>query len=285
MAVTVGVFSDTRRLTLEALCDTFAPSLESDESDPVLRDFYARSAADLGVAAQLEGLFAAALVPEEIEAFGLLLDGFAALDFLAQPLEARTALVHAVAASSPEAKFGVRQLRALTLFFFYGLPDENGHNDNWDALGYPGPPSAPPTPEQAPKTIPIEQLEGEEATLTADVCIVGSGAGGGVIAAELTRAGRSVVVLEMGQYRNESDFKQLELPGFLEMYLGGGLIGSEDGSMSILAGSTLGGGTVVNYMNCIRTPQPIREEWAAMGVQGIDAPDYERHIDAIWERL
>ena len=38
--------------------------------------------------------------------------------------------------------------------------------------------------------------------------------------------------------------------------------------MSILAGSTLGGGTVVNYMNCIRTPQPIREEWAAMGVEG-----------------
>ena len=55
--------------------------------------------------------------------------------------------------------------------------------------------------------------------------------------------------------------------------------------MSILAGSTLGGGTVVNYMNCIRTPQPIREEWAAMGVEGIDQPDYERHIDSIWERL
>ena len=115
--------------------------------------------------------------------------------------------------------------------------------------------------------------------------LIGSGAGGGVIAAELARAGRSVVVLEMGQYRNEADFKALELPGFLELYLGGGLASSQDGSMSILAGSTLGGGTVVNYMNCIRTPQPIREEWAAMGVEGIDQPDYERHIDSIWERL
>ncbi len=115
--------------------------------------------------------------------------------------------------------------------------------------------------------------------------MVGSGAGGGVIAAELQRAGRSVLVLEMGQYRNESDFKQLELPGMLELYLGGGLTGSEDGSISIFAGSTLGGGTVVNYMNCIRTPEHIRREWAAAGIEGIDEPGYDAHIDAVWERL
>ena len=117
------------------------------------------------------------------------------------------------------------------------------------------------------------------------MCVVGSGAGGGVIAAELQRAGHSVVVLEMGQYRNESDFKQLELAGMLELYLGGGLAASEDGSIGILAGSTLGGGTVVNYMNCIRTPERIRREWASMGIDGLDSPDFDRHIEAIWERL
>jgi hypothetical protein len=46
----------------------------------------------------------------------------------------------------------------------------------------------------------------------------------------------------MGAYRNEADFKRLELPGMLELYLGGGIVGSEDGSISIFAGSTLGGG-------------------------------------------
>ena len=40
------------------------------------------------------------------------------------------------------------------------------------------------------------------------------------MAAELARGGRSVVVLEMGGYRNEADFKQLELPGMFELYLG-----------------------------------------------------------------
>jgi choline dehydrogenase-like flavoprotein len=200
-------------------------------------------------------------------------------------LPSRTELVHAVAASSPEAKLGVRQLRALTFLFFYGLADEHANNPNWAAIGYPGPLSAPPSPEQAPKTIAVEQLSGASATLQADACVIGSGAGGGVIAAELAGAGLSVVVLEMGGYRNEADFKQLELAGMLELYLGGGLASSEDGSISILAGSTLGGGTVVNYMNCIRTPEHIRREWAAMGIDGIDQDHYERHIDSVWNRL
>jgi choline dehydrogenase-like flavoprotein len=285
MAVVVGVLNDTRRRMLEAVCDTFAPSIEVDGDEQVLRDFYARSASDLGVPRQIEGLLAQSMLPEEIEALGQLLDAFAEQGFASLPLAARTELIHQITASSPAAKLGVRQLRGLTFLFFYGLPDESGHNRNWDAIGYPGPVSAPPSPQQAPKTIALEQVSGESARLAADVCIVGSGAGGGVIACELQKAGRSVVVLEMGQYRNESDFKQLELAGMLELYLGGGLASSEDGSIAILAGSTLGGGTVVNYMNCIRTPEKIRREWAAMGIEGIDQPGYDAHIDAIWERL
>ncbi len=62
------------------------------------------------------------------------------------------------------------------------------------------------------------------------------------------------MILEAGQYRNEQDFNQLEVQGYSELYYGGGLATSEDGSISILAGATLGGGTVVNYMNCIPTP-------------------------------
>jgi len=285
MAIAVGILSDTRRRTLEAICDTFAPSIAAPDGDEVLRAFLARSASDLDVAAQIEGLLAQTMQQEEIDGLGALLDAFAEQDFAAQGLDARTSIVHAISDSSPEAKLGVRQLRALTFLFFYALPDDAGRNPNWDALSYPGPLSPPPSPADAPKTIPLLAVSGESVVLDADVCVVGSGAGGGVIAAELQRAGRQVLVLEMGQYRNESDFKQLELPGMLELYLGGGLSASEDGSISIFAGSTLGGGTVVNYMNCIRTPDHIRREWAQMGVEGIDSTDYDRHIDAVWERL
>jgi choline dehydrogenase-like flavoprotein len=285
MAVMAGVLNETQRRTLEALCDTVVPAVQYDGDDEAMRAFMARSAGDMAIAAQIEGLMAQAMMPDDIAGFAGLLDGLAQADFAALPLDARTAVLKQVAASAPEAKLGVKVFKNLTLLFFYALPDEQGRNPNWEAIGYPGPISAPPSAEEAPKTINVEQLSGAEARLTADVCVVGSGAGGGVVAAELQKGGKSVVVLEQGAYRNEQDFKQLELPGSLELYLGGGLLGSEDGSIAVYAGSTLGGGTIVNYMNCIRTPEHIRQEWAGHGVEGIDEPEYEQHIDAVWERL
>src|SRR3954452_10528037 len=285
MAVMAGVLDETRRQTLEALCDTIVPSVPYDGGDETVRAYMARTASDMGVAAQIEGLMAQAMLAEEIEGFGQLLDGLSAADFAAMPLETRTQVLRQVAASAPEAKLGVKVFKNLTLLFFYALPDEQGRNPNWDAIGYPGPVSAPPSAEEAPETIDVEQISGAQATLSADVCVVGSGAGGAVIAAELQKAGKSVVVLEQGGYRNEQDFKQLELPGSLELYLGGGLLGSEDGSIAVYAGATLGGGTIVNYMNCIRTPEHIRQEWAGHGIEGIDELEYEQHIDAVWDRL
>jgi choline dehydrogenase-like flavoprotein len=266
MAITTEVFSATRRATLEALCDTFVPAVDSGSEDPLEREFMARSASDLGVAAQLEGLLAQAMLPEDIEAIGGLLDALAAEGFADAPVEARTQIVHGFRQADPEAKLGLQQLKGLTLLFFYALPDEQGRNPSWELLGYPGPISAPPA---QPKTITVAEVGGESATLTADVCVVGSGAGGSVIAAQCAAAGKDVLVLEMGQYNNEADFKQLELPGYLELYYGGGLAASETGSIGILAGQTLGGGTVVNYMNCVRTPEHVLAEWEEHGLEGV----------------
>jgi choline dehydrogenase-like flavoprotein len=285
MAVAAGVLSETQRRTLEAVCDTFVPGVEADDPDDVLRAYLARPASQLGVASQLEGLMAQAMIPEEIRGFADLLDALAGHDFASLPLAVRTQILRDTSASSHEARLGVLALRNATFLFFYGLPDELGQNPNWSALGYPGPISAPPSEEEAPKTIPIEDVSGDQATLTADVCVVGSGAGGGVIAAELQQAGKSVLVLEMGQYRNEADFKQLELVGLFELYLGGGMLSSEDGSAAVFAGSTLGGGTVVNYMNCLRTPERIRSEWAGHGLEGLDEPSHDEHIDAVMTRI
>ena len=77
MAVMASVFDETQRATLEALCDTFVPAVESDTGDPVERDFLARSAADLQVAAQIEGMLAEAMTPDEIAAVAGLLDALA----------------------------------------------------------------------------------------------------------------------------------------------------------------------------------------------------------------
>src|SRR4051812_21851250 len=188
----------------------------------------ARAASDMDIPAYIEQTFADTLMPEEIEAFAGLLDALAAESFARAELAARTAIVHAFRDQDREAKLGLHSLKALTMLFFYALPDEQGRNPNWDAIGYPGAPSAPPA--DAPKTISVKEVSAESATLDCDVCVVGSGAGGGVIAARAAEAGKAVLVLEAGGYRNESDFKSLELPGMQELYYGGGAAGPGEGA-------------------------------------------------------
>ena len=118
------------------------------------------------------------------------------------------------------------------------------------------------------------------------MCIVGSGAGGGVIAGELAAAGRSVVVLEAGDYLDDADFDGLELNAYQRSYLGGGPFPTVEGAVSIVAGSGVGGGTVINWTNCLRTYDHVRAEWASEhGLSDLAESDFDRHLDAVFERL
>jgi len=286
MAIAQAVLNETQRGTLLALCNTFVPSLAVDTHDPLEREFMARAAGDLGVPEQIEGLMAQVMTGEEIAGFAGLLDALGAQGFAEADLGTRTQMVHGFSAQDAEAKQGLRAIKGLSLLFFYGLPDEAGANPNWETLGFPGPKAPAPSAEEAPKTISVQEVGGQTATLACEVCVIGSGAGGSVIAAECAKAGRDVLVLEMGAYRNESDFSNLEVPGYFELYHGGALATSQSGSISILAGSTLGGGTVVNYMNCVRTPESILAEWEAHGLAGVSSSSFaEDHIDVVMERI
>ena len=55
---------------------------------------------------------------------------------------------------------------------------------------------------------------------------------------------------------------------------------------SVLAGSTLGGGTRVNWCASFRTPAHVRKEWSAdLGLEAFAGAEYERALDAVCERL
>ena len=276
------MFSDEQRATLEALCDTVVPSVERrDDPD----GFWARSAGDLGVAAGVEQVVAGIADPAVRGGLVTLLDVLAQQGLTRAPSQlSREQIVRNVAWASPPAAQGLAALQAITLFLFYGAPDPQTHtNPNWATFGYAGPLSPPP---DVPKAIAVHEPEGDEETLEADVCVVGSGAGGGVVAATLAAQGMKVVVLEAGGYFNESDFSQLELHAYQEMYWRGGPIPTADGNVSLQAGTTLGGGTTINWTNCLRTTPWVREEWATEhGLEGVDGPDYDRHLDTVLQRI
>ena len=90
----------------------------------------------------------------------------------------------------------------------------------------------------------------------------------------------------MGGYYDDRDFDQLELSAYQRLYLNGGPFPTADGQISIVAGKAVGGGTVVNWTNCLRTHDWVREEWAQRaGLEGLDGPEFDAHLDAVVERI
>lgn len=96
-----------------------------------------------------------------------------------------------------------------------------------------------------------------------DAVIVGSGAGGGVTAAVLAAAGMRVLVLEKSSWVRSKDMSWLEHEAFEQMYERGGFMITDDGALVMLAGSTLGGGTKINWTASLKPPTHVRQEWAS----------------------
>src|SRR5207253_3630333 len=114
--------------------------------------------------------------------------------------------------------------------------------------------------------------------------VVGSGAGGAVAAAELARAGRKVVVLEQGALAQETEFDGREDAGAARLFWDRQLLATDDLAISVFAGRTVGGGTVVNWSTSLRLPADIREEWRKAGLDGM-GDELDGHYDAVEARI
>ena len=126
----------------------------------------------------------------------------------------------------------------------------------------------------APDPLPTGVVTGTSLAMDverrADVVVIGTGAGGAVTAARLAEAGYEVVILEQGGWLTRSDFTEDE-PALTErLYADGGLRATDDLSVSLVQGQTVGGSTTVNWMIMLRTPDFVLDEWArAHGVFGM----------------
>jgi choline dehydrogenase-like flavoprotein len=127
-----------------------------------------------------------------------------------------------------------------------------------------------------------------------DVIVVGSGAGGGVIAGELADAGASVVLLESGPHKTAADFMRWEAranheiwwpPVFAEPAAG------DEPPLIVFRGHCVGGTTSINTKVALRPSAQDYEKWhAAAGLVGADGapfaePDLLAHIERVEARL
>ena len=99
------------------------------------------------------------------------------------------------------------------------------------------------------------------ASITCDVAIIGSGAGAGISAELLTKAGLNVVLIEEGMLKSSSDFNQKESEAYPSLYHESAGRKTEDKAINILQGRTVGGSTTVNWTSSFRTPDDTLKFW------------------------
>ncbi len=98
--------------------------------------------------------------------------------------------------------------------------------------------------------------------LEADLCIVGSGPGGAMVAREAVAAGLRVIVLEAGSYLTPGDMTQREEEMFPQLFWEGGGRTTRDRAVKIHQGKGVGGSSLHNLNLCKRIPETILAQWA-----------------------
>ncbi len=101
--------------------------------------------------------------------------------------------------------------------------------------------------------------------LKVDVCVIGSGAGGAVVAANLAESGKSVVMLEEGPYLKRDRINHDERSMSTQAYRDGVLQSTRDFEMYLQQGRCVGGGTFLSNGICCDPPDDVLTEWADLG--------------------
>lgn len=133
--------------------------------------------------------------------------------------------------------------------------------------------------------IEAQDLKGD-LKVTADAVVVGSGAGGGPVAAILAEAGMTVIVLEKGGYWLPKDFNGDQTDMTRRLWVNAGFHSTQDGAVTLLQGECVGGSTVINMCLSWKTPKEALDRWAEeTGVEGLTIESLAPHLDEVWETI
>ena len=183
-----------------------------------------------------------------------------------------------VESSLPLLRDLARFAQRLATVVIYATLDDAGRPSAAQAVGYDifadrargAAPAVPPEPRLPPAAVvgPFDPVPND----IYDVVVVGSGAAGSVLAARLTAQGRTVALVEAGDYVPERYDAATstrprphdELDNLLRYYKDAGLQPADgDCRMFVLQGQCLGGSSVINNAVCFRMPDHVRSVWAS----------------------
>ena len=281
--------SADRRATLEALAQIIVPHAFDESAERVdvvglvedrIRQAPPGTARDLGRVLDLFGGYVGALG---------ITGSFSLLPYL--PADQRAQAFEQWGTSPlPLARTAYQAIRQLVLATYYGTPQASRSlglrpplHTREPAVPWEGPapgertldtepvarrpahgglvPGSSPEPRPIPPAVTLGSTLRGELSLRADVVIVGSGAGGAVAAARFAEAGREVIILEEGEYCHAPDFTEIESDTIPRFFADQAMRTTTDGAIALLQGGVVGGGTTVNWMLMLRTPDRVLDEW------------------------
>jgi len=114
---------------------------------------------------------------------------------------------------------------------------------------------------------------------SAQVCVIGLGAGGCAATAVLAEAGVDVVALEAGPRIPSRQYTQRELDMLALLYEDAGLRSTDDDAITILQGHGVGGSTLHNTGLVVPPPPAILERWRTDA--GFDSGTLSAHADSV----
>ncbi len=142
----------------------------------------------------------------------------------------------------------------------------------------PGPPARPDPPLDVTPSAHWPDRS------SADVVVIGSGAGGAIAARTLARAGLATVVVEEGRRFGVEEFRaRPALDRFSDLYRDGGATAALGRPPVLLPiGRGVGGTTLVNSGTCYRTPPSVLRHWRDHhGVAAADPAAFDPLLDDV----
>jgi choline dehydrogenase-like flavoprotein len=128
---------------------------------------------------------------------------------------------------------------------------------------------------------------GKRHAVSADVCVIGSGAGGAPVAKELAEGGMRVIVLEQGDWWSTDDFTARPRDMLSKLYRDGGhTVTFGTPPLVLPLGRAIGGTTVVNSATCFRTPDHVLERWRRVdGLQELTPSELDPYFRRVEREL
>jgi choline dehydrogenase-like flavoprotein len=136
-------------------------------------------------------------------------------------------------------------------------------------------------------------VEGEDdLTLQTDVIVVGSGAGGSFVAAELAaRTRQRVLILEKGDFIEPAEFLQRErlmMPRIFDTEISMIQVFGRDiptVSTAVVTGKLVGGSATINHALAFEPPRPVIRDWREKNGATFGYDDLQPHLDIIRKML